>query len=87
MQKIKNIMLEMRTKDYSFFPVHVTHDELKEKYQKKPTVAWGEFQRRTPTVMEIEQWSGEDFNALGFVTGKKNGITVIDSPTGKIWTV
>lgn len=50
---------------------------------KKPLIAWEEYQTRLATVDEVEKWWGlyPDAN-IGLVTGKISGITVVDFDLG-----
>jgi hypothetical protein len=46
---------------------------------KVPLIAWREYQRRLPTVTEIDRWFGAAPMNLAIVTGPVSGICVIDA--------
>ena len=48
---------------------------------KLPAVRWEEYQRRHPTLDELEQWFTKPGFNVGVVTGKLSGIFVIDADT------
>jgi len=72
--------------DFSVFPVILSHKVDKdgkidpEKFDKKPAVpSWMPFIERLPTNEEIESSFGKPgINAIGLVTGKISGVTVLD---------
>ena len=65
---------------FSVFPVVLSHKADKEKFDKKPAVtSWMPFIERVPTDGEIESGFGQPgINAIGLVTGKISGVTVLD---------
>lgn len=64
---------------FSVFPVVLSHKVDNKKFDKKPAVAWMPFIERLPTDEEIEfGFSKPGINAIGLVTGKISGITVLD---------
>ena len=63
---------------WSIFPVNLSLDE-KGKIEKKPAIAWREYQQRLPTDTELHQWFDKpQYNAIGLVTGKISHIIVVD---------
>jgi predicted ATP-dependent serine protease len=64
---------------WSIFPVNIKWDDEKKKYDKKPAVAWKDYQTRQPTEEELHIWFDESsYNGLGLVTGKISGVVVVD---------
>ena len=67
---LKEIALRYLKNGKSIFPVGK---------DKKPLIAWDEYQTRLATVDEVEKWWDLYPEAnIGIVTGKISGITVID---------
>jgi RecA-family ATPase len=65
--------------NFSVFPVVLSHKIDKEGFDKKPAVTWLPFTDRLPTDDEIESgFNKSGVNAIGLVTGKISGITVLD---------
>lgn len=54
-------------------------------HEKKPLIAWAEFQKRYATPEELEKWFGKQGSliGIGIVTGRISGLTVIDLDTKK----
>lgn len=84
---LTQIAREYRDKyGFSVFPVVLSYKVDKEgkidkeKFNKKPAVAsWMPFAERLPTDGEIESGFGKPgINAIGLVTGKISGVTVLD---------
>lgn len=75
LENIKDAALGFITNGFSVIPVGP---------DKKPLVAWKNFQDRPPTIEEIQEWSEKfgDSMQLGLITGEKSGITVIDIEHG-----
>ena len=47
---------------------------------KKPAVgSWAEFQKRKPTLEELEAWFSNGNRNIGIITGSISGITVVDA--------
>ena len=64
---------------WSIIPVNISWSEEKQKFDKKPTVSWKEYQSRLPTEEELHTWFDEGkVNGIGLVTGKLSGIVVVD---------
>lgn len=65
---------------FSVFPVILSYKKDKGKYDKKPAVStWLPFNEKFPTDKEIDiGFSKSGVNAIGLVTGKISGITVLD---------
>ncbi len=64
---------DLWSRGFSIFPLHYR--------TKRPSLkSWAEFQQRTPTFSELEEWFGppEPFN-VAIATGKVSGIFVIDA--------
>jgi len=65
-------------KGMSIFPVDLSAD-ASGKIQKKPAVAWKDYQTRLATEEELTQWfEVESHNGLGLATGKVSGLVVVD---------
>lgn len=65
-------------KGMSIFPVDLSADSSG-KIQKKPAVAWKDYQTRLATEEELIQWfEVESHNGLGLATGKVSGLVVVD---------
>ena len=63
---------------WSVIPVNLYLDN-NGKAQKKPIVAWREYQERLPTEAELHQWfDNGSVNAIGLVTGKISRVVVVD---------
>lgn len=66
-------------KGFSVFPVNLSWDEENKKFEKKPAVAWKEYQTRFPTDEELHRWfDDEKYNGIGIATGKISGVIVVD---------
>lgn len=65
---------------FSVFPVIVSYSSKDKKYLKKPAISsWKPFEERLPTDVEIDTGFGnKKVNAIGLVTGKISGVTVLD---------
>lgn len=61
---------------WSLIPILVTNSE------KKPAIAWKEFQERRPSEQELETWIQRGWG-LGLVTGSISNIVVIDDDRPK----
>lgn len=62
----------------SIFPVDLSVDESG-KIQKKPAVAWKDYQTRLATEEELSRWFETEFhNGLGLATGKLSRVVVVD---------
>lgn len=72
MKDVKRRALELLSDGYSIVPIR--------RGEKIPAIKWEEYQKRMPTVDEIDQWIeyiGEDIN-FGIVTGKISNLVVVD---------
>lgn len=62
---------------FSVFPVLIHWNG--EKFEKKPAVAWKEYQDRLPTDEELHKWfDNGNYNAIGLATGHVSGVVVVD---------
>jgi len=51
--------------------------------KKTPIIQWSEYQKRLPTIKELEQWfSGNTAKGIAIVTGSVSGIVVLDTEKG-----
>lgn len=63
---------------WSVFPIILSLDD-KGKVQKKPAIAWREYQERLPTDEELHRWFDKpQYNGIGVATGELSGIVVVD---------
>lgn len=46
--------------------------------KKNPSIDWTEYQKRRPTIEEIEEWFSEGDYNIGVITGEISGIVVVD---------
>lgn len=58
------------TKGYSLIPLNNKN--------RKPLLAWKEYQERQPSESELDVWFNNSDNGIGVVTGKVSQITVVD---------
>lgn len=66
---------------FSVFPVLIHWNG--EKFEKKPAVAWKEYQDRLPTDEELHGWfDNGNYNAIGLATGHVSGVVVVDVEKG-----
>jgi hypothetical protein len=64
---------------WSIMPIHLSWDKEKQKFNKKPTVDWKDYQSRLPTEEELHFWFDDGkVNGIGLITGKLSGIVVVD---------
>lgn len=81
MENLIKIAKEYRDKyNFSVIPVILRYrDESNEKIDKKPAIPWSVFIERFPTDEEIQSgFNKPGVNAIGLITGKISGITVLD---------
>jgi len=53
--------------------------------EKRPAIAWEEFQRRIPTETEINQWFSDNHNQIGIVCGCVSGGLIVFDFDGEKW--
>jgi hypothetical protein len=76
-----DIAKEYVNEGWSVIPVALTIDDTG-KVQKKPTVAWREYQDRKATDEELHLWfDGGKINGIGLITGKVSQVVVVDEDT------
>lgn len=62
------------------FPVQISFDSIKGKFNKKPVAPWKEYQSRLPTDEELHEWGdAPKYNGLGMATGRLSGYVVLDA--------
>lgn len=62
---------------WSVIPVMLTLENGK--IQKKPAIAWREYQQRFPTDEELHRWFDTPrYNGIGLITGRISGVVVVD---------
>jgi len=73
-KSILQAALDYQAKGFSVIPVGS---------DKKPLIKWGEFQKRTASPIEIQEWIKKypDMN-IAIVTGKVSGVVVVDIEKG-----